>query len=529
MQTISRKMRMIFAAMFLFLAAAGISAAAVSENVEAAAANGFVTKSGKTYYYQNGKMVTGWLVLNGKTYYFKNSGVQKTGWTKVNGKRYYFSTSKIPANRYMAIGWRKDRKGVRRYFDENGVLAVGWKTIGSDRYYFKSNGAMKTGWLSLNGKRYYFKKSGKQVRDKLYYDASIKAYRYFTPSGVMVRQWYTFPNGNRRYFSNTPNNLSTDGLMQTGFTKVGSRTYYFQLDTGYLLKGWVTRKSDGARFYMDPSRSGALVVNTTKTIDGVTYVFDSEGVATVKTSSGSSSTVVPQTTSSARTIKNYLQNGLMPIGQCLYVWGGWSHGNTKGVPSEWKKFYDEHSSGYDYHGYMYQRTKGLDCSGFVGWCAYQVMETKSGGTNYTVVSGSVGPSYVSSGWGSIVTQAKLSKSNYKMYPGDIGYNDSHTWIILGQCSDGSCVILHSTNNGGPQLAGTPTPAGNYSSQAITLAEKYMAKFPGYVKNKNTSMYRTTTANYMKQGSYLRWNRSTLSDPDGYLNMTADKILADLFK
>ena len=29
-------------------------------------------------------------------------------------------------------------------------------------------------------------------------------------------------------------------------------------------------------------------------------------------------------------------------------------------------------------------------------------------------------------------------------------------------------------------------------------------------------------------TYLRWNSSTLSDPDGYLNMTADQILYDLF-
>ena len=50
MQTMTRKMRLIFAAVFLFLAAAGISTVAVSENVEAAAANGFVTKGGKTYY-----------------------------------------------------------------------------------------------------------------------------------------------------------------------------------------------------------------------------------------------------------------------------------------------------------------------------------------------------------------------------------------------------------------------------------------------------------------------------------------------
>ena len=61
-------------------------------------------------------------------------------------------------------------------------------------------------------------------------------------------------------------------------------------------------------------------------------------------------------------------------------------------------------------------------------------------------------------------------------------------------------------------------------QAITLAKKYMSRYAGYTKY----TYNTSSGNYIRRGNYLRWNRSTLSDPDGYLNMTADQILADLF-
>ncbi|MBQ9064324.1 MAG: N-acetylmuramoyl-L-alanine amidase family protein [Blautia sp.] len=520
MQSIGRKIRMIAAVFFLLFAAAGISTVLVSENVEAATANGFVTRGGNTYYYKNGKMVKGWLTLNGKKYYFWSTGVQKQGWLTLSGKKYYFAASSVPANRYMATGWRQDKQGVRRYFDSNGVMATGWKTIKNEKYFFESNGAMKTGWKTEGTKRYYFQKSGIMVRNKLYYDQSKKAYRFFTPSGVMVRQWYTTSDGNKRYFSSTPNVLSTDGLMQTGFTKIGDRTFYFQASTGYLLKGWVTRKSDGAKFYMDPNKSGSMVVNTTRVISGVTYVFDKNGVATVKT-------VVSQTTSSAKTIKNYLKNALQPVGQCLYVWGGWGHATTKGVPSSWKTFYNSYANGYNYNSHRFEIYNGVDCSGFVGWAAYQVMQTKSGGPNYTVVSGSVGSSYVSRGWGSIITQSALAGSNYKIYAGDVGYDSGHTWIMLGQCADGSCVVLHSTNNAGVQLAGTPTPAGNYSSQAVALAKKYMAKYPNYTKYQ--SMYKPSTGNFIKRGNFLRWNRSTLADPDGYLKMTADKILADLYK
>ncbi len=63
-------------------------------------------------------------------------------------------------------------------------------------------------------------------------------------------------------------------------------------------------------------------------------------------------------------------------------------------------------------------------------------------------------------WGTYVNQNYLSKTGWKVYPGDIGYDDGHTWIILGQCSDKSAVIVHSTPNAGCQIAGTCTPDGD---------------------------------------------------------------------
>ena len=59
---------------------------------------------------------------------------------------------------------------------------------------------------------------------------------------------------------------------------------------------------------------------------------------------------------------------------------------------------------------------------------------------------------------------------------------------------------------------------------ISSAKKYMAMYSGY----NKFNYHTSSGNYIRNGNYLRWNSSTLSDPDGYLNKTADQILYDLF-
>ena len=199
------------------------------------------------------------------------------------------------------------------------------------------------------------------------------------------------------------------------------------------------------------------------------------------------------------------------------------------MKSNWQKFYLSQSSSYNYNNYRdlstTNRAKGLDCSGFVGWAAYQVMQTRSNvGYGYTVVSGEIGSYYRNTlGWGTVVNQNYLSQHNYKLYPGDIGYDDGHTWIILGQCSDLSAVVLHSTPNAGVQISGTPTPSGTYNSQAVSLAKQYMSKFAGYKKFD----YHTSCGNYIRRGNYFRWN-ATLSDPNGYKNMTADQILADLF-
>ena len=95
--------------------------------------------------------------------------------------------------------------------------------------------------------------------------------------------------------------------------------------------------------------------------------------------------------------------------------------------------------------------------------------------------------------------------------------------FFGQCSDKSVVIIHSTPQAGVQISGTTTPTGSYSSEAAALAKKYMSLYSGY----SIFNYHPSVGNYIRNGNYLRWNGDTLSDPDGYYNMTADQILYDL--
>lgn len=460
---------------------------------------------------------TGFVTIDNKTYYLNSNGEKVKGWLTLQGKKYYFNKK----TGVQAKGWVIDSKGRKRYFTKNkGVMATGWvkDTKGRRRYFNPSSGIMKTGWLTLNNKKYYLYSNSGIAATKWVTDKKGNK-RYFSSSaGVMRTGWISDTKGNKRYFD------TKTGIMYTKLKKISGYYYYFYSSSGKMAKScWLTSTS-GLKRYFD--NDGKMATGT-KTIDGKTYTFKANGALIGEVASQSPT----QQTTSSKTIKNYLLGALQPVGKALYVWGGgWNDSTRKGISPTWQSWYNSQSSDYDYNDYRdlstANRAKGLDCSGFVGWAAYQVMQTKSNvGYGYTVVAAEVGSYYKSLGWGTIKTQSDLSKDSWTLKAGDVGYNSGHTWIVLGQCSDKSAVIVHSTPNAGCQISGTPTPSGDYNSEAIALAKKYMSKYSGYTKYS----YHTSSGNYVRNGNYLRWNTSTLSDPDGYRNKTADKILADLFK
>ena len=541
MKKVCRKAGLLGILLGLMLFAAGFAVHTTTVDVQAATTTGFRTVNGKTYYYKSGKKVKGWLTLGSNKYFLNTkTGVLLKGWQrsskgsmryfdsrtgamykgfkKIGGNYYYFKPStgytvsgfvktSSTVVRYfssgsytMATGWMKNSKGEKWYFTPStGIMYRGLKKIGAYYYYFDgTTGAAKSGFLTAaNGNVRYF-------RGKTY---------------VMATGWLGSSSGKRYYFA------KNTGVMYKGFKTVDGKTYYFNPKTGVVTTGWV--KENGKTYYINPSTT--TITTGTKLIDGKYYVFDSNGVMTGSYTDSSNSG--PTAPTSARTLKNYLAGALQPVGRALYVWGGgWTDSTRKGVSPTWVSWYNSQTSSYNYNNYRdlttANRIKGLDCSGFVGWASYQVMHTKSGeGGGYTVVSGDIGSYYQNTlKWGRIVNQNYLSQTKWKMQPGDIGYDSGHTWIVLGQCSDKSAVIVHSTPNAGCQIAGTCTPDGDYDSQAVALAKTYMSRYKGYTKYE----YHPSCGNYIRRGNYLRWYSSTLSDPDGYKNKTAAQILADLY-
>ena len=238
----------------------------------------------------------------------------------------------------------------------------------------------------------------------------------------------------------------------------------------------------------------------------------------------------------ATTIKGFLKTGLKPLGTTMYIYGGgWNEedtgagdeGRTIGLSPKWAEFAAKQNSSYNYKDYDYKKDvsvihNGLDCSGYLGWVLYNTLETEDGNPGYVDYNNKVFFGLESKGYGTMT--APSSVKTYK--PGDIMTSSSHMWIVLGSCSDGSVVILHSSPPG-VQINGTPTPSGRTNSEAVSLAKQYMSTYYSswYSRFPNVSKGMSYLSGYYQ----FRWNVvSGLTDPDGYQDMTAEEVLADLF-
>ncbi len=235
------------------------------------------------------------------------------------------------------------------------------------------------------------------------------------------------------------------------------------------------------------------------------------------------------------TLKKFLLTALKPVGSTMYVWGGgWDKADSGsgsdatriGVSPKWKKFFQKQNSGYNYRNTRFQIHNGLDCSGYVGWCIYNILEVENGQPGYVMLAQNMSKNFASRGWGSYTAAGKVK--DYQA--GDImSTSAGHVWIVVGKCSDGSVVILHSSPPG-VQLAGTPTPGGKQNSQAVALARNYMQKyFPEWFEKFPDC---AKGSSYLTDYSQMRWDLSgkvIMSDPENYRNKSANKILRNLFR
>ena len=230
------------------------------------------------------------------------------------------------------------------------------------------------------------------------------------------------------------------------------------------------------------------------------------------------------------TILRLLQIAKEPLGSTMYVWGGgWNEEDTGagveamtiGVSPRWREFFLEQDENYNYEDTEYQIHDGLDCSGYVGWVVYNIIENENGvGTGYVFSSATIAEKYADMGFGSYTPAEEITKR----YPGDVMSMNGHVWIVIGECSDGSVVLINSTPPG-VVIKGTRLADGSIS-EAVALAEKYMSTYYAdwYARYPDCS----ASYDYLPQSSSMSWNGETLSDPEGLRDMNAADVLRILF-
>ena len=321
-------------------------------------------------------------------------------------------------------------------------------------------------------------------------------------------------------------------------------------DSAIKLKG-EKRSVKRSSVYSITTSAGSVKVEPVVPLTG-----DSINVYSAETAYIGSDTVfkpVIQAQPGVKTIKNFLATALQPAGCTLYVFGGgWNwqdkgasaQATTIGIPQKWIDFFEKNNEDYAYRTELGPSTyyphngvnqyyyAGADCSGYIGWTIYNVMNTQSGGQGYVMPSTQMAKSFAQEYNFGTWTQ-NISSADFKC--GDIMSMNGHAWIYLGSCPDGSAVILESTpsksikgaQGGGIQL----TALGAKDSNAAALAAKYMEKCsPEWARR-----YPVNVIDFGNRISFtgdsagrFTWSRDVLADPDGYENKNAEEILKDLF-
>ena len=196
---------------------------------------GFVTGSGKTYYYADGVRAKG-LTKIGEDYYFFNAG---------SGMMYKDANMWVPANSYGV------EPGMH-YFDADGKMFVpdtvnGKRAIVAEngKLYFTIDGVkMVNGLYELDGAYYFARYDGTLVTNGSAYvettELSGNGWYGFGADGKLIMTGFVTGSGKTYYYA--------DGVRAKGLTKIGEDYYFFNAGSGMMYKDatmWVPANSYG--------------------------------------------------------------------------------------------------------------------------------------------------------------------------------------------------------------------------------------------------------------------------------------------
>lgn len=219
-----------------------------------------------------------------------------------------------------------------------------------------------------------------------------------------------------------------------------------------------------------------------------------------------------------------------PLCHTMYVWGGgWNEADTAagiearclGLNPNWSVFTSKQDATYNYHTTRFQIHDGLDCSGYIGWLIYNLLESENGREGYVFPACTFAKELATRGFGTFTPANQVTEWQV----GDIMSSNDHVWLSLGMCEDGSVVMLHATPPG-VILSGTKLRAGTGESLAEELAAKYMRTY--YPKWYEKFPLHSREYRCLLESGQMRWDESVLTDEQGLRQMNSVDVLKWLF-
>ncbi len=276
---------------------------------------------GNWYYFdKTGHMVYGQQEINGSIYYFLQNGVQlrDTFLENKDGSINYFDAL---GKRYSGDYYAFDTVNGEtkwRYFDKNGVMAIGLQPINSGQYFDHEGFQIKGDWVNItgigwryfehntgnmainrfandddgnwyylgqqgerliglqevDGERYYFDSDGKQIKGSWVTTSDGKTYHFEHNSGILtVNRFANDDDGNWYY-------LGADGLPVTGQHVIANQTLYF-LSNGKQVKGDIVISNHQTKdiTYYDADSGNQVFNRFAMTQDGTWYYIGQNGYA----------------------------------------------------------------------------------------------------------------------------------------------------------------------------------------------------------------------------------------------------------
>ena len=194
-----------------------------------------------SYYNLSKKTVPGEFIQeNGGTYYKNSAGQKVSGWVKSDGTWFYFD-------------------------EMTGQMKTGFLTQGENTFYLSPNtGEMIVGEFSVDGSKYMARGNGTLVKAAIHSDG-IGTYLYDLVGRKLKKGFHTIDNNT--YY------VVSDKKVAKGLTKISSKYYGFDSDTGKMLYGSQTigKKS----YYFDP-QTGVAAKNKMVVIGDETYYYGSK-------------------------------------------------------------------------------------------------------------------------------------------------------------------------------------------------------------------------------------------------------------